>query len=102
MNPKRTFVMSGLFAACAFTLLGALDVYSHAQGTIAFNNRVRPGVDARVTLLDGTPVGADYTAQLYGGREGTAVDSLIPFFPTAQFRTTSTAAMGYVQGAVIE
>jgi hypothetical protein len=66
----------------------------HSQGLIIFNNRVSGEVDARVTFPDGTPVGAGFTAQLYGGPAGTPVDLLTPLLPTTTFRTG--AAMGYI------
>lgn len=68
----------------------------HSQGLIIFNNRVTRQVDARVTFPDGTPVGAGFTAQLYGGPAGTPVELLAPLLPTTTFRLTSQAAMGYI------
>lgn len=72
-------------------------VWSQGQGLIIFNNRVTPEVNARVTFQDGTPVGAGFTAQLYGGPAGTPVDGLTPLLPTTTFRLSSPAALGYVQ-----
>ncbi len=68
----------------------------HGQGLIWFNNRVSGQVDARVTFFDGTGVGAGFTAQLFGGREGTPLELLVPLFPTTTFRTSSELAKGYV------
>ena len=63
------------------------------SGEVVFNNRVPGVVDARVILPDGTPAGAGWLAQLYGGPEGGA---LAPLFPVTGFRTTSDEARGYV------
>jgi len=93
--------MFRLLGACFFWILLA-QKECLAQGPVSFNNRdSAAGIDARITFLDGTPVGAGYTAQLYGGREGTPIDSLTPLFPTTTFRTTSLAAMGYVRGVAV-
>ena len=63
-------------------------------------------MDARVTFAagpdDGQGVGAGYSAQLFGGPEGTALPNLTPLFPTTTFRTSSAAAQGYVNGVVVE
>ena len=63
------------------------------SGAVIFNNRVIGTVDVRVLLPDGTPAGAGWTAQLYGGPEGGAWS---PLFPATSFRTPSTATLGYV------
>jgi hypothetical protein len=53
---------------------------------VEFSTRVPwAGVDAPVSFLDGTPVGAGFTAQLYGGSVGTPVEALSPLFPTTTF-----------------
>lgn len=69
---------------------------AYSQGTIFFNNRISGVVDARVLLHDGTGAGAGWTAQLWGGPAGTPVAQLKPLTPEATFRTSSSAAMGYV------
>jgi hypothetical protein len=67
------------------------------QGDVWFNNYISNEVSARVTLVvDGSGVGAGWTAQLFGGPAGTAIDRLTPLFPTTTFQTSSAAAMGYV------
>ena len=76
-----------------------VSVAAFAQGTVTFNNRVTGVVDARVTDLSGAGVGAGYTAQLFGGPEGGALSALTP---TTTFRTSSAAAMGYVNAVVVE
>lgn len=77
-----------------------VSVAAFAQGTVTFNNRVTGVVDARVTFADGSGgVGAGYTAQLYGGPEGGALAALTP---TTTFRTSSAAALGYVNAVVVE
>ena len=63
------------------------------SGEVVFNNRVPGLVDVRVILPDGTPAGAGWLAQLYGGPEG---GTLAPLFPFTGFRTTSDEARGYV------
>jgi hypothetical protein len=74
-----------------------VSVAAFAQGQITFNNRVAGVVDARVTFAsDGPGVGAGYTAQLWGGPEGTAPAALTLLNPTTTFRTSSAAAQGYV------
>ncbi len=67
-----------------------------AQGTIAFANYGPFGLDAKVTLLDGTGVGAGFTAQLYYGQPGTPVQSLQPLFPTTRFSSDPPEDRGYV------
>lgn len=62
-------------------------------GTVGFNNRIVGTVDARVLLPDGTGAGAGWTAELLAGPEG---GTLTPVSPTTTFRTSSAAAMGYV------
>ncbi len=61
---------------------------------------VRP-VEARVTLADGTGVGEGFTAQLYGGLDGTPVDQLVPLAPATTFQTASTDARGYVKPVLV-
>ena len=84
---------------------------SSAQGLVYFNNRVAGVVDARVTFEvscgnysgnSGTGVGAGFTAQLFGGPEGTQLFNLTPLFPTTTFRTSSGEAQGYVDPVVVE
>jgi hypothetical protein len=76
----------------------AVVVTSYAQGTVNFNNRVTGvgGVVAPIYGVDGVTglAGDAYTAQLFGGPEGTAVDSLTPLTPVTVFRTG--AAAGFV------
>lgn len=78
------------------TALAALmiTISAFGQGAVVFNNRVPPDINAKVTLPDGTGVGAGFTAQLYGGPAGTAAGALTPLTPTTTFRTG--AAVGYV------
>jgi len=85
--------MKKLILAAAAVMVS---VAAFAQGVVVFNNRVGTDVNARVLLADGTGVGAGYTAQLYGGKEGTAAGALAPLTPTTTFRTSSAAAQGYV------
>jgi hypothetical protein len=61
-----------------------------------FANRAANEVDFRITFIDGTGVGAGYTAQLYVGPAGSSLDALVPVFPTTTFRTVTPQAMGYV------
>jgi len=67
-------------------------VASYAQGTLVFNNRIPGVVDARVTF-GGAGVGAGFTAELLGGPVG---GTLQPLTPTATFRTSPAAALGYI------
>jgi hypothetical protein len=80
-----------------------VSVAAFAQGLVTFNNRVAGVVDARVTFADGPNVGqgvgAGYTAQLFGGPDGTAAGSLTALLPSTTFRTSSAAAQGYVTPA---
>jgi len=76
-----------------------VSVAAFAQGVVVFNNRVGSEVNARVLLPDGvTGAGAGYSAQLYGGKEGTAAGALAALEPKTTFRTSSAAAQGYVNG----
>ena len=71
-----------------------VSVAAFAQGVVVFNNRVAGVVDARVTFADGSGgVGAGYTAQLFGGADAANLTALNP---ATSFRTSSTAAQGYV------
>jgi hypothetical protein len=84
-----------------------VSVAAFAQGQITFNNRVAGVVDARVTFAAGDPmagqgVGAGFTAQLFGGPEGTAPGALTALNPSTTFRTSSAAAQGYVNGVVVD
>jgi len=76
-----------------------VSVAAFAQGVVVFNNKVGTDVVARVLLADGTGAGAGFTAQLYGGPEGGALTALTP---TTTFRTSSAAALGYVNGVNVE
>lgn len=87
------FTFINLLRLCIVSLLVPFDL-AFAQGHLNFANRVFGDLDARVTFLDGTPVGAGYTAQMYGGPAGTPVQSLVPLLPTTIFR--SGAGVGYV------
>jgi hypothetical protein len=86
-------------AACAILLAGSQ--IALGQGSVVFNNRVPPIVDARVTFLDGNGVGAGFTAQLYGGPAGSSIEQLTPLFPVTTFRTVPAAALGYVFGEIV-
>ena len=74
-------------------LVGA---FGYAQGTVNFNTRVIPDVDVKVFDVDGTTplAGTGFTAQLFGGIQGTAESSLAALVPTTAFRTGAGA--GYV------
>jgi hypothetical protein len=91
--------IQAVIAACA-TLLAGSQV-TLGQGVVVFNNRVSGQVDARVTFLDGTGVGAGFTAQLYGGPAGSSIEQLTPLFPVTTFRTIPAAALGYVFGEIV-
>ncbi|MBI4660901.1 MAG: VCBS repeat-containing protein [Verrucomicrobia bacterium] len=71
-------------------------VFSNGGGTVTFNNYIPGVVDARVRHPDGTGVGAGWTAQLYGGPEGTPTELLKPLSPTTTFRLSSESTFGYV------
>jgi formylglycine-generating enzyme required for sulfatase activity/murein DD-endopeptidase MepM/ murein hydrolase activator NlpD len=71
-------------------------------GIVLFNNRIVGKVDARVLLPDGQGAGAGWVAQLYGGSMGTPISQLKPLAPATEFRTTSPAAMGYVNSVEVK
>jgi len=78
-----------------------VSVAAFAQGEVNFNNR-SGSVDAKVTFSDtGLGVAAGFTAQLYGGPEGTALGALAALTPTTTFRTSSAAANGYINGTPV-
>jgi len=83
-----------------------VSVAAFAQGQITFNNKVGSTIVARVTFADGPNiglgVGAGYTAQLFGGAEGTAVNNLTALLPFTDFRTSSAAVQGYVNAKVVD
>jgi hypothetical protein len=80
-----------------------VSVAAYGQGEVNFNNRITGVVDARVLMPDGTTgAGAGITAQLYGGPAGSVESALVPLTPTTDFRTSSAAAQGYVNAAVVQ
>ena len=78
------------------TLMTTVGAFS--QGTVQLNNRIIWLADARIILPDGSGAGANFTAQLWGGPQG---QTLAPLFPTTDFRTSSKAAMGYVNPVTV-
>ncbi len=96
--------MTARYFFLGLMLLAATQLRGRTQGTVFFDNRVSlplPGINARVTFLDGTPVGAGFTAQLYGGPSGTPLESLEPQFPTTIFQTSTPAGLGYIQPVIV-
>jgi hypothetical protein len=88
----KVFYRSATLLAMCLVLLS----HAFAQGVVVFANKVpSSGVDARVTLADGTPVSVGYIAQLYAGPAGTPESSLQPVLPTATF--ASGTAVGYIR-----
>jgi hypothetical protein len=79
-----------------------VSVAAYGQGEVVFNNKVGTEIVARVTFPDGTGVGEGFTAQLFGGPAGTAVDKLTALTPTTTFRTTSEAAKGFVNQVIVQ
>ena len=75
---------------------------AYAQGTVNFNNRVVGSVVAPVYNVDGvTGLDGDaFTAQLFGGAQGAAADSLTPLAPATIFRTGAGAGFVVAAGAV--
>lgn len=67
-------------------------VSAFAQGTVVFNNRIPGVVDAKVTF-QGKGVGAGFTAELLAGP---SANQLVALKPTATFRTSPDAALGYI------
>jgi hypothetical protein len=82
----------------ALAVLSAVVVsaVAYGQGTVQFNTRIVGTVDAKVFDVDGVTglAGTEYTAQLFGGPQGTAESALTPLTPTTVFRTGTGA--GYV------
>jgi hypothetical protein len=76
---------------------------SYAQGTVNFNNRVVGVVVAQIYDVDGTTglAGTGYTAQLFGGAQGTAADQLTALTPATDFRTGNAAGFINSPGAVV-
>jgi hypothetical protein len=76
---------------------------AQAQGTIYFNTRVLPDVDAKAYLPpDCTPLSGDgYSAQLYAGPLGSAESALQPVFPVTTFHTGVGAGYPISPGVVI-
>jgi hypothetical protein len=87
---KKFCVGLVLFCVC-------LGVYG--QGSVFFNNYVSGSVDARIILPDGTGAGAGWTAELVMRSSNGQMTVLAP---TTTFRTSSAAAMGYVNPIVVE
>jgi hypothetical protein len=78
------------------TIWMAAGVASYGQGTVNFNTRVVPEVEARVFNVDGTSplAGTQFTAQLWGGP---SPDNLQPIPTVTTFRTGAGA--GFVTPA---
>jgi hypothetical protein len=94
----NTLISSLLRRVIVGLILITTPVSMIAQGEVAFvtaNGRLDP-VNARVTFEDGTPVGSDFTGQLYGGPAGTPSGSLQPLFPTYVFQPN-----GYIDGGQV-
>jgi hypothetical protein len=95
---KRLLFATGVFLVCASAF---------GQGTVAFDNRIPGVVDFRVVMShngqaieDGVwAPGITWEAQLFGGPEGTALNSLLPLFPKTTFQ--SGAAAGYIVPVVV-
>src|SRR5438128_10521996 len=68
---KRLFynIRSGLLKSAGILIFFSVCLLIHtglnAQGSLQFNTRIPGCVDARVTYLDGTPIIAGFTAQLF-------------------------------------
>ncbi|MBL9138700.1 MAG: hypothetical protein JNK85_22715 [Verrucomicrobiales bacterium] len=93
--------MKTAFRLVALIFVGAA-ISSRAQGTILFSTGYGVVNYARVIYSDGTPVGRGFTAQLYGGPQGTPVGELIPLFPTTVFRDSHPETLGYVQPMIVD
>jgi hypothetical protein len=71
-----------------------VSIAAYGQGQFIFNNRSLPDVNAPFVTDTGVKLsGTDYTVQLLGGAQGTAVGSLVAL-GTTNFRTGTGA--GYV------
>jgi hypothetical protein len=94
-NPteEETETMKKLIYVAAL-LVASLSAY--AQGTVAFNNRSLPAIDAPVFDVGGTVRldGAAWFAQLYAGPVGTADTALAAIGSPTTFRTGAGA--GYI------
>lgn len=86
MNAVFSFILAVLFTVSA-----------SAQGTIYFNNRTPTG-DAPVMRPNGVGAGAGAAAQLFLVGTGGA---LTPLLPSTTFRTTSAAAMFFVNPVTV-
>jgi hypothetical protein len=91
MNKTSALIVAALLVSAAF--LPAQGTF----GTVNFNNRFLPEVDAPIydltiggTLLEGS----GYLAQLYSGPAGTTEDKLVPTGAVVDFRTGLAA--GYI------
>lgn len=93
----------GLLGAMSASLCCAQGTLSFFGSTIAFDNLSKIAeIDARVSYLDGTPLGAGFTAQLYGAPVGTPTDLLQPLFPTTRFVTDPPEGLGYIFPRIVE
>jgi hypothetical protein len=78
-------------------LINAIAISTLAQGFVNFRTQYGAGgVDAPVSLPDGSPVGPAFRAQLLGGPLGTAPGLLSPLLPTTVFRSESPTTSYYV------
>lgn len=74
---------------------------SFGQEFVYFSNRGLLSGNSQVAFLDGRGVGAGFTAQLFGGSPGTPLSQLTPLLPTTTFRTSSEAALGYLNAVKV-
>lgn len=89
---KKVLVTLGCVLAAAAT---------YAQGTVNFTTRVVPDLVVQVTDPAGNPLdGAAYSAQLYGGPQGTAEAELQALGSPTTFRTGAGAGFVTPAGAV--
>jgi hypothetical protein len=93
LSQQETITMKNLLIALAVSLVS---VSTFGQGTILFNNRVTPQVDAPISRIDGTGAGAGWNAQLFLVTPSGGSAVYTPLFPATTFRTTSPAAAYYV------
>jgi len=100
---KGGSLVRGVLVRTTLSLLALVGTFDTAsgQGLVNFNNRVVGVVDARVTFCPFEETGAGWSAQLFGGPQGTPLSQLTALFPTTTFRTSSAGAFGYVNPVTV-
>jgi hypothetical protein len=98
----KTFFMRNLLILSIWIICLFVNNQVLGQGTVNFANIVRASnLFAPVTFADGSPVGPNFQAQLYGAPAGSPLSDLKPLFPLTSFRASPPQVVGYIAPIVL-